>query len=180
MAREQLLEKIVGFAAERGISGRSLREIAACVGTSHRMLIYHFGSHEGLMTAIVGAVEARQRAELAEAAASPHELMAGLWAQVSSPEVRPFVRLFFEVFGMAAQGVPGTRAMLDNLTDPWLTAGVAAAARVGVPADATAIRLGVAVTRGLLLELLAGADPDEVEASHRLFTDFFERYLESR
>ncbi|WP_211589047.1 TetR/AcrR family transcriptional regulator [Allorhizocola rhizosphaerae] len=179
MARDQLLDKVVTYAAEQGIAGKSLREIASGVGTSHRMLIYHFGSHEGLMTAIVGAVEAQQRAvlaELARDARSPRELMAALWAEVSSPEVRPFVRLFFEVFGLAVQGAPGTQAMLENLTEPWLTAGVAAAARIGAPTDAAAIRLGVAVTRGLLLELLAGADPAEIEASHRLFIQFFERY----
>jgi AcrR family transcriptional regulator len=180
MGREQLLDRVVSYAAEHGIAGKSLREIAAGIGTSHRMLLYHFGSHEGLMTAIVGAVEAQQRAVLAHLSAtatSPQELMAGLWAQVSSAEVRPFVRLFFEVFGLAAQGVPGTEAMLENLTDPWLTAGLEAAARVGAPEDARAIRLGVAVTRGLLLDLIAGADPDEVHASHDLFIELSGRYL---
>ncbi len=172
MARDRLLEKVMAYAAQHGIAGRSLREIAAGAGTSHRMLLYHFGSHEGLMTAIVATVEAQQRsllAELAQSAQSPQDLMRGLWARVSSEEVRPFVRLFFEVFGLAAQGVPGTRAMLDHLTEPWLAAGVEAAQRVGAATDTTAIRLGVAVTRGLLLELLAGADPEAVDASHDLF-----------
>jgi AcrR family transcriptional regulator len=27
-----------------GIVGQSLRQIAAAIGTSHRMLLYHFGS----------------------------------------------------------------------------------------------------------------------------------------
>jgi AcrR family transcriptional regulator len=45
--RDALLEKVVAYAAANGIAGRSLREIAAGVGTSHRMLLHHFGSREG-------------------------------------------------------------------------------------------------------------------------------------
>ena len=37
-------------------------------------------------------------AELAATVATPQGLMRRIWEQVSSPEVRPFVRLFFEVF----------------------------------------------------------------------------------
>jgi hypothetical protein len=80
------------------------------------------------MTAIVQIIEARQRelmTSLADQAVAPRELMTRLWEQVSSPELRPFVRLFFEVFAMAAQGVPGTQDMLTNLTDPWLSDGAA-------------------------------------------------------
>ena len=41
-ARDRLLDRVIAFAAVDGISGRSLREIARGVGTSHRMLLYHF------------------------------------------------------------------------------------------------------------------------------------------
>jgi AcrR family transcriptional regulator len=180
-ARDLLLERVVTFVAENGVSGRSLRDLAAGVGTSHRMLIYHFGSYEGLLAAIVAAIEAQQRAAMARLAATastPREAMMGLWDQVSSPQLRPFVRLFFEVFGMAAQGVPGTAAMLENLTEPWLTEGLAAAGTVGTATDATALRLGVAASRGLLLDLLAGADPEAVRASYELFVAMFEHWAD--
>ena len=42
-------------------SDLSLRSLAAALGTSHRMLIHHFGSKEGLWVEIVRAVEQRQR-----------------------------------------------------------------------------------------------------------------------
>jgi AcrR family transcriptional regulator len=175
--RDVLLEKVVAYAAENGIAGKSLREIAAGVGSSHRMVLHHFGSREGLMTAIVQVIEARQRdlmTSLADQAATPRELMVRLWEQVSSPQLRPFVRLFFEVFAMAAQGVPGTEGMLASLTEPWLRDGVAVAEKLGQPADVAALRLGVAASRGLLLDLLAGADPAEVDAAYQAFIDRFE------
>jgi AcrR family transcriptional regulator len=178
VAREQLLRRVMSYATSEGITGKSLREIALGVGSSHRMLLYHFGSREGLLAAIVAAMEARQRAalaELAEQAQEPTQAMLGLWQQVSSPELRPFVRLFFEVFGMVAQGAPGTEGLRETLTAPWLTDAATAAEVLGVPADPAQLRLGVAVTRGLLLDLVAGADAAEVDASYRRFVELHQR-----
>jgi AcrR family transcriptional regulator len=45
-----------------GIADLSLRELAAAIGTSHRRLLYHFGSREGLLVAIARAVEEAERA----------------------------------------------------------------------------------------------------------------------
>jgi AcrR family transcriptional regulator len=180
MPRDALLDKVMAYAAEHGIADKSLREIATGVGTSHRMLLYHFGSREGLLAAIVGAVEEQQRAVLAALSedGDPAEVMLRLWEQVSQPALRPYVRLFFATVGMAVQGVPGTQTLLDNLTTPWLEQGGEAARRLGVPADPAAIRLGVAVSRGLLLELLAGAAPADVDASYRLFVEMSRRWAQ--
>lgn len=178
--RSSLLARVMDYTAAEGIADKSLREIAAGAGTSHRMLLYHFGSREGLLAAIVAAMEEQQRALMAGLAASSTsasagELMLRLWKQVSDPQTRPFVRTFFAVVGLAVQGTPGTEALLDSLTTPWLAAGAAVAEQVGIAADPTALRLGVAVSRGLLLELLAGADPAAVDASYELFVDMWER-----
>jgi AcrR family transcriptional regulator len=168
-SRDELLTRVLDFAARDGLSDRSLREIAAGVGTSHRMLLYHFRSREGLLAAVVGAMEALQRSQmtaLAETATTPAELMTGVWRAVSSPEVRPFVRLFFEVFALTARGaVPGPA----GLTTSWLDDAERAGERLGIETDRAALRLGVAVTRGLLIDLLAGEDPAEVDAAHDLF-----------
>src|SRR5947208_6482770 len=59
--RERLLHDAITYVAANGLHDRSLRDIAMAIGTSHRMLIYHFGSKEGLMKAIVEEVERQQR-----------------------------------------------------------------------------------------------------------------------
>jgi AcrR family transcriptional regulator len=184
-AADVLLDRVIAYAAAEGITDKSLREIAGGVGTSHRMLLYHFGSREGLLAAIVGAVEAQQRDVLASlvrdtGGATPAEVMLRLWRQVSDPALRPYVRLFFATVGLAVQGAPGTQALLDGLTNPWLDEGADAATQLGVDADPVALRLGVAVSRGLLLELLAGADPDTVDASYRLFVDMWQQWADTR
>ncbi|MGZ5365628.1 MAG: helix-turn-helix domain-containing protein, partial [Mycobacterium sp.] len=55
--RQELLDAVVEEFAARGIGDRSLRDVAAAVGTSHRMLLHHFGSRNELLLAIVGEVE---------------------------------------------------------------------------------------------------------------------------
>jgi len=47
--RDRLLAAAVDQAIRGGIADLSLRELAAAIGTSHRMLLYHFGSREGLL-----------------------------------------------------------------------------------------------------------------------------------
>src|ERR1700761_6929202 len=160
-ARADLLARLLDFAARDGLADRSLRDIATGVGTSHRMLLYHFGSREGLLAAVVGAMEAQQRAAmatLADSAGTPGHLLRAQWQQLSRPAIRPFVRLFFEVFALATRGAPGTEEVLAGLTTSWLDDAEKVAESLGIEPDRAALRLGVAVSRGLLLDLLAGAD----------------------
>jgi AcrR family transcriptional regulator len=169
-----MLSRVVAFAAAEGIAGKSLREIAQGVGTSHRMLIYHFASREGLIAAIVADIEAQQRVVLAaigEQAGSAREVMLGLWEQLTRPELLPFVRLFFEVFGLVAQGTPGTEGLRESLTAPWLADAAVVTERLGLQPDRAETRLGIAVARGLLLDLVAGAPFAEVDAAYRRFVD---------
>ena len=92
--KQQLLERALGYLTEHGIGDISLRELAAALGTSHRMLIYHFGSKEGLFVAVVQEAENRQRQLLAnlfggeagDFAASARRF----WQQMRSPSSRPW------------------------------------------------------------------------------------------
>ena len=117
-ARQQLLDRTIEYVAAHGMSDLSLRELATGVGTSHRMLIYHFGSREGLVAAIVTAIEAQQRValdDLASHATTPRALVEAQWAQLSDPGLRPFVVLFFEVLALALHRRPGTDQFLEQL-----------------------------------------------------------------
>ena len=59
-ARQNLLEAAIDHVANHGLTDWSLRQLATELGTSHRMLIHHFGSKQGLWVAIVHEVERRQ------------------------------------------------------------------------------------------------------------------------
>jgi AcrR family transcriptional regulator len=167
-ARERLLAAVVEHLAGHGLGDVSLRRLAEAVGTSHRMLIYHFGSMEGLLVEVVRAVEARQRAVLASLPADdPAEAARAFWRTLTDPSLRAHERLFFELYAQAAQGRPGTTPLLDGIVTDWLEPVAAIQRALGhPPAVATArARLGLAVARGLLLDLIATDDLPAVNAA---------------
>jgi aminoglycoside 2'-N-acetyltransferase I len=168
-ARERLLAAAMEHVAEHGVGDLSLRGLAAALGTSHRMLIYHFGSREGLLVAVIRAVEAQQRAALAGMLLDkpPGETTRRLWRGLADPAMWPSERLFFEVYVQALQGHEHARPLLDGIVDGWVDPLARIGVASGVPeARARAeARLGVAVTRGLLLDLLATADRAGVDAA---------------
>jgi hypothetical protein len=111
---------------------------------------------------------------LTQQGGTPREVMLGLWEQLTRPELLPFVRLFFEVFGLLAQDSPATRPLRASLTAPWVSQGLAGAERLGIGGDPAELRVGIAVTRGLLLELVAGTPLAEVDSAYRRFVDLYD------
>jgi AcrR family transcriptional regulator len=170
-ARDRLLERAIAHISQRGLTDLSLRELAAAIGTSHRMLIHHFGSKEGLWVEVIRAVEAQQRAALPELLpdpiADPGEAMRVWWRHISDPSLWPNERLFFEIYGQALQGRPGTTELLDGIVESWLEPITAINMAQGMdePTARALGRLGIAVTRGLLLDLLATGDRAGVDAA---------------
>ena len=172
-ARERLLAATMEHVVENGVGELTLRGLADALGTSHRMLIYHFGSREGLLIAVIRAVEEQQRAALTDlmsvedGAASEADVMRASWQRVSDPSLWPNERLFFEIYTAALQGNEYARPVLDGIVDDWVepvTALMVARGRDEAEARAEA-RLGVAVVRGLLLDLLATGDREAVDAA---------------
>jgi AcrR family transcriptional regulator len=161
------LDAAIEHIAQRGLSDLSLRELAAAIGTSHRMLIHHFGGREGLWVAVVREVEERQRAALAapDPSASLEDVMRDFWRHISDPSLWPNERLFYEIYGQALQGRPGTTELLDGIIDAWLEPSALAYEAYGVPQPRAVARLSIAVTRGLLLDLLATGDREDCDAA---------------
>lgn len=171
--RRQLLDKLVEEFARGGIGDRSLRDVAAAVGTSHRMLLHHFGSREELLIAIVEEAELRQMALVPEIPMNPADGFAAMWADLRRPELRHLERLFFECYSRAAQGEEPFTRIVPGAVDGWLREVEAAAA--GVPYDGAMARLGLAVTRGLLLDLVATEDEAGVDAAAEAFVQLLRR-----
>jgi AcrR family transcriptional regulator len=166
--RAELLDAVIATFADDGIGSRSLRDVAAAVGTSHRMLLHHFESREGLLVSVVEAVEARQRARLAEVyehATDPGEAMEQLWADLVAADLRPIERLFFECYARGANGEQPVARMHPGSVTSWLSVDE------GHEVDADLVRLGLAVTRGLLLDLTATDDPEGVTRAMRRYAE---------
>lgn len=161
--RRELLDALVTEVGVRGIGGRSLRDLAGAVGTSHRMLLHHFGSRDELLVAIVGEVERRQRALTRQLPAAPADAIEAMWGNLRRADLRSLERLFFECYARGVQGEQPFARMLPGAVDDWLSE---------QPNSAPAMkRLGLAVVRGLLLDLVATEDLDGVDAAVTAFAD---------
>ena len=169
--RQQLLDAAIDHVAAHGLTDLSLRGLAAELGTSHRMLSHHFGSKDGLWVAIVQEVERRQRETVRDLVPDPsvpfEEAMWIWWRHISDPSLWPNERLFFEVYGQALHGRSPATQLLDGVVDAWVDPIAEMLTTMGVPPDDARplARLGVAVTRGLLLDLLATGDRASVDAA---------------
>jgi AcrR family transcriptional regulator len=182
--KQRLLDRAIEYVAENGIGELSLRGLAAALGTSHRMLIHYFGSKQGLWLEIVQTVEQRQREILTEILPDPDRppraAMRAWWTHISDPALWPNERLFFELYGQALQGRPHTTELLDGIVEAWLDPIAQISIERGVPPDVARAhaRLGVAVTRGLLLDLLATRDVSGVDAAMDAFIDIYDAWLQ--
>jgi AcrR family transcriptional regulator len=170
--RAALLEAVIESIARYGLGARSLRDLAADAGTSHRMLIHHFGSRDGLLVAIVTEVEARQR-ELLQSMPADETAIETMWQQLAATELWPFERLFYECYARGAQGEPPFDRLVPALVDDWLALFPRGRAR-------DQARLVLAVVRGLLLDLVATEDRAGVDRSMKQFVSIIGEQLGRR
>jgi len=169
--RADLLQRCVDHLGDQGLDGLRLRRLADAVGTSHRMLLYYFGSREELLAAVVAEVEARQRRELENLGALPatsfEAASRAFWRRLVDPALHPSERLFFELYVAGLRGEAYAQPFLASVVDPWLAVLVGVLEHHGVAADrAPALaRAALAAVRGLLLDLLGGGDAAAVDAA---------------
>jgi AcrR family transcriptional regulator len=122
--RAELLERIIDYVYERGVGQLSLRPLGQAVGCSPRLLLYFFGSKDELVTQVLAAAGARQRALVSklqmERVGSPGEACREIWKAISEPKSEPIFRLFFEVYGQALQDRERYTLFLERVVDDWL------------------------------------------------------------
>jgi AcrR family transcriptional regulator len=96
------------------------------MGTSQRMVIYHFGSKEELFVEVAMATEERQRQVLREILQSSEGTLTGrarhFWTRLRSPDLAPLERLFFELYSQGLQGWPHAQHFLEGVVDSWVEA----------------------------------------------------------
>ncbi|MDA0563825.1 TetR/AcrR family transcriptional regulator [Streptomonospora sp. S1-112] len=168
-AREELLDRVVAWFAEHGVGDTSMRALAGGLGTSHRMLHYHFGSREALLGAVIEHVERRERDALAGLLATdadPFAAGTAFWDHLADT-AQVFAPLFFELSGHAMATRPAAdpwrRRMATGWTDVLARLFRDAGAAPG-RAD-TLARLALAQARGLLFELALTGDRPAADAA---------------
>ncbi|MCB1013930.1 MAG: TetR/AcrR family transcriptional regulator, partial [Acidimicrobiales bacterium] len=153
-----------------GLADLSLRPVARSLGTSDRMLLYYFGTKDGLVAAIVdraadglaGALEL----VLPQLGRSPKAFVDGVWGLLTDPAAQGVVDLFLELFVLARRRGEPYRSAAARVSDRWVELATPGLEALGVPGR-SASRVVAAVLAQLdggILLAAAGATDDQLSA----------------
>lgn len=176
----ELLELAYRYVLQHGLADLSLRPLAAAIGSSPRVLLFLFGSKDGLVRALLARARADELALLDEVGSDgrPGRTLAvvaeRIWTWLAAPEHRPLLTLWVEGYARSLVDPGGPWAGFARATvDDWLHVLAAAqpAARRDTPAGRAERTLVLAALRGALLDLLATGDVDRTGAALRALVD---------
>jgi AcrR family transcriptional regulator len=168
--KQELLEAAYRYVLGNGLADMSLRPLAKAIGSSPRVLLFLFGSKEGLIRALLARAREDELRYLAELRGNEPAREAGreVWSWLAAPSHRALLALWVEGYARSLLGEPGPWAGFGSDTvNDWL--GLLAERQPPESRDspkALAERtLLLAVLRGALLDLLATGDIDRVTAA---------------
>jgi len=179
-----LLGAFVAYVLKNGLSDLSLRPAAAALRTSPRMLLYHFGSKEDLIVAAIAEARTRELQLFARAAqkwgeTSPVQAFRRIWGFYTAPSRRPYLRFFFEVYGLALQNPDKYPEFLRTVGSDFLgyTASALVANGISERHAAPLASLHIASIRGLLMDLMTTGDRARVDAAAQMVADSLDAEL---
>lgn len=178
--RAELLTAAGAVLARTGVLDTSLRELAAHMHTSARMLVYYFGSKEQLILEVLAR---EQRAAIPETDdLDPPATVAALrkwcfddWYECTRGELHNNLRVVLQVFG-AACGVDSPYRKYTWETMSLLTRNARARlAAVGMPSHVAETRSRIALTafQGLIIEFFSAEHTEVVDETFSRFVDEF-------
>jgi AcrR family transcriptional regulator len=148
--KQALLEQCLDAAIVAGAIDFSINTIAKSIGTSGRMLVYHFGSKQELERQVITLLEIRLREKLwsFETVASVGEdslttTLLAMWQHLTSPAMHGLLKLTMDLNQRAIQGDTETQHFLERENQQWV--------------DALALLTNDATTALALLHLFQGA-----------------------
>lgn len=176
--RSRLREAAIDYVLENGVSDVSLRPLAKALGTSARMLVYHFGSREGLMREVLAGIRTREDALIAawwDKGAAPRtlpEFVRWYWKRMGAREARPVHLIVFELYALALRHPEQYPGVLEDPVGYWRQL----ARRAGMYTDVATATLLLAATRGLVLDLVATGQSARIAKALALFCTMLEAH----
>ncbi|WP_156888185.1 TetR/AcrR family transcriptional regulator [Microbacterium indicum] len=171
--KERLLELVADLILRDGVIGLSLSGIARGIGSNNRMLLYYFGSKQELLDdASVRAFERHPRLrtmfDRLHEEGDLEDLLIRAWEDLSSEENIPYLRVYFQSFGVAMRDGDEWESFTRRSRLQWVDLATSAIRQHGHDAErariaATAI---VALWRGLQMALISGGDREILRRSY--------------
>ncbi len=164
--RAELLERAYGYVLEHGLAEMSLRPLAGAIGSSPRVLLFLFGSKDGLVRALLARARHDELAFIERVRAQKQEgdlamIVRTTWRWLVDERHRPLLALWLEAYARSLTEPDGPWAGFAAQTvEDWLLllAGGQPRDRRRTKAAATERTLTLGVLRGALIDLLATGD----------------------
>lgn len=173
----ELLERAYEYALGHGLAELSLRPLALAIGSSPRVLLYLFGSKDGLVRALLTRARTDELALLNRLRDLNGQQPLGLrtaaeqvWAWLAAAERRPLLTLWLEGYSRSLLDPDGPWSGFAQATvDDWLAIlGTAQPPEQrDTPQGEQQRTLVLAALRGALLDLLATGDEERTTAAVR-------------
>lgn len=167
--REQLAQAATDYVLTHGLVGLSLRPLAAELGTSDRMLLYHFADKDDLVSTVLRVSNDRSVADVRALPAAPdvRRAVLDLWALVASPPVASCQRMYVEAAALGLFGQEPYASVVREANLVWEAALADHLVAAGTPRDRArrAVALLDAALMGFQLDLpLDAGDPAQEQA----------------
>jgi AcrR family transcriptional regulator len=166
----ELLEAAYSYVLAKGLGDLSLRPLAAAIGSSPRVLLFLFGSKDGLVRALLARARTDELAMLGGIRTSGGmvEIAREVWAWLAAPEHRALLTLWTEAYArsLVEPDGPWSGFARDTVED-WLAllAEAQSPQERDTPGGAARRTSVLAVLRGALLDLLATGDEERTTAA---------------
>jgi AcrR family transcriptional regulator len=172
--QEELFERAYHYVLDQGLSELSLRPLAAAIGSSPRVLLYLYGSKDGLIRSLLARARADELALLDQlgGAADLAAAVESLWSWLADPAHRPLLCLWVDAYARSLTDPDGAwSGFAQQTVDDWLAVLAASQPSKGRNSRAamTERTLALGVLRGALLDLLATGDRRRTTAAVSAF-----------
>ena len=120
--RGAVAQAATDYVLEHGLVGLSLRPLAAELGTSDRMLLYHFASKDDLVATVLRVSNDRSVAEIRALPPSSDVRAAvlDLWAAVTSPRLARCQRMYVEAAALGLFGREPYASVVREANEVWI------------------------------------------------------------
>jgi AcrR family transcriptional regulator len=122
--RDELAQAATDDVLEHGLVGLSLRPLAGRLGTSDRMLLYHFASKDDLVACVLRVANDRSVAEVRALppAGDVRGAVLRLWEAVTAPRLAACQRMYVEAAALGLFGREPYSSVVREANRDWVAA----------------------------------------------------------
>uniref|UniRef100_A0AAU3IB73 TetR/AcrR family transcriptional regulator n=1 Tax=Streptomyces sp. NBC_01393 TaxID=2903851 RepID=A0AAU3IB73_9ACTN len=183
--RRELTDRVRAYLVRNGLAGLSLRPLARALGTSDRMLLYYFGTKEGMVAEALALDERRpllRAREMLASAESPRDpaglrrFMEEIWQRFGAPDLRPALPLYLEIMTASLIDPDRYGPVLSDVLTEWTELLTSVFRDLGMPQvrARTEAALLVDATLGLVVAAQAEGGREPADAAFRALLDRLE------